>query len=147
MRTRLLALALLFGGTAPLWGQPPGIGPSPPPKAPSPAKSGLEEALAQALKSNPDLKVAAAKLNEAEAVLHRTRLQVVQKVVTQHRAIEQAKSAVTLAEAQFARAKDLYAKGTVAAAEFAQARSALTQAKARLADAEAEMAFLMGKSP
>ena len=55
---------LLFGGVAPLWGQAPAGGGSTT-KAPPPVKSGLEEALAQALKSNPDLKVAAAKLNDA----------------------------------------------------------------------------------
>src|SRR5947209_6850608 len=48
----------------------------------APGKSKLEEMLEQALRDNPDLKVAAAKAQEAEAELNRARLAVVQKVVT-----------------------------------------------------------------
>src|SRR5437588_11514314 len=42
----------------------------------------LEEALASALKNNPDIRVAESKVQEAEAELNRSRLQVTQKVVS-----------------------------------------------------------------
>src|SRR6516165_2137186 len=41
----------------------------------------LEEMLAEALKDNPDIRVAEAKRQEADAVLNKTRLQVMQQVV------------------------------------------------------------------
>src|SRR5205823_10488997 len=41
----------------------------------------LEEMLTNALKDNPDIRVAEAKVREAEAELNRTRLQVTQKVL------------------------------------------------------------------
>jgi hypothetical protein len=149
MRSKLLALAVLLAGGA-VCGQP---GPSPrqpegagSEKAKPAVKSALEEALAQALKDNPDLKVAAAKLNEAEAQLSRTRLQVVQKVVMQHRAIEQAKAALVLASAQYERVKRLHQVRGASREELDQAEQQFGQAKAKLADTEAEMAFLRGKS-
>src|SRR5690348_16019153 len=111
---RTLALALMLGGVGMVTGQAPK---SPPreeeqetakkslkrkiivaedeeetpkrvnPKA-QPKKSKLEEMLAEALKNNPDIRVAVAKVAEADAELNRTRLQVMQKVVMLHHAIE-----------------------------------------------------------
>src|SRR5262249_59137832 len=65
---------------------------------PSPAKSKLEEMLEQALKANPDLRVAAAKVQEAEAELNRTRLEVTRKVVTLYTGLEAARKTVEVAE-------------------------------------------------
>src|SRR6266478_4733040 len=52
----------------------------------------LTELLDRALKDNPDVRVAEAKLREAEAELNRARLLVMQKVVALQRAVEDAKS-------------------------------------------------------
>src|SRR5262245_12234086 len=90
------------------------------------AKSKLEEALVEALRNNPDLRVALAKVNEAEAELHRTRLQVAQKVVNAYRAIELAKS--QLAEAE-RRERARLGPGELAAAQ------------AKLAAAEADLDY------
>src|SRR5947209_325407 len=95
------ALALLLAGAGLAWGQTATL--SEPAKAPgeekaAPAKSKLEEMLAQALKDNPDIRVAAAKLGEAEAELNRVRLQVMQKVVTLYHGIEMARNDVQTAE-------------------------------------------------
>src|SRR6516225_8016208 len=89
--TVVLALALV----ASAWGQgsateKPGGNPGGPKEgegAKDAAKSKLEELLAQALRDNPDVRVAAAKAAEAEAVLSRARLQVVQKVVAAFQAV------------------------------------------------------------
>src|SRR5215469_3745646 len=108
---RTLALTLLLGGVGLVLGQTPQqpqgaeSGPNQLPnrkkirveeeeetpkaakqKAPQ-KKSALEEMLAEALKNNPDIRVAAAKLAEADAELNRTRLQVTQKVASLHHAI------------------------------------------------------------
>src|SRR3984957_10391985 len=63
-------------------------------------KSLLEEMLEQALRNNPDIKVAEAKLHEAEAELNRTRLAVTQKVATLYAALDAARKGVEVAEAE-----------------------------------------------
>src|SRR5437660_11022803 len=51
------------------------------------AKLSLEETSAQALQQTPDIRVAEAKIREAEAELTRTRLQVMQKTITLYHAL------------------------------------------------------------
>src|SRR5215831_13067285 len=70
-------------------GAPPGQpGARPPAKDKTQSnKSKLEEMLTEALKNNPDLRVAAANVTLAEAELNRTRLQVTQKVIALHAAL------------------------------------------------------------
>jgi hypothetical protein len=113
------------------------------PKAP--AKSALEEALSEALKNNPDLRVASAKLQEAEAELFRARLRVVQNVVAQQRAAEQARAAVKLASQELERMSRN--KGAIPEVALRRAEAKLAEAKAALAGAESELAYLLGKAP
>src|SRR5262245_44326019 len=54
----------------------------------------LEEMLAAALKNNPDIRVAEAKVREAEAELKRIQLQVSQKVTTHRHQLEIKKNIV-----------------------------------------------------
>ena len=89
VETTALAAALIVAGMA--LGQP---APVTEPPAPKPAQSKLEEMLEKALKDNPDVRLAAAKLAEAEAELNRARLQVVHQVATAYQAIEAQKAAV-----------------------------------------------------
>ncbi len=110
-------------------------------KPPSP----LDELLAKALKHNPDIKVAESKVREAEAELNRVRLQVMQKVVKLQHEIEVQKSMVDAAEAQVARIRRLFESKVVSSEEIHLAESALKQAKAKLAQAEAELPYLLGK--
>jgi hypothetical protein len=140
------ALALLVSGSALVFGQP-GAEPAKAPgqeKAP-PAKSKLEEMLAQALKNNPDIRVAAAKLGEAEAELNRVRLQVMQKVVTLYHTTEMARSDVATAERTLARIREL--GPAVSREELDAAQAALAAAKAKLAAVEAEVPYVIGKQP
>jgi hypothetical protein len=146
MRTRVVntaALALVLAGTA----LAPGQAPAPAAEKPkgAPAKSKLEETLAQALKDNPDIRVAAAKLAEAEAELNRVRLQVAQKVLAHHHALDQAQAELRDAEQMLARRQRL--GGAVSAEELAAARTAVVLAKAKLAAVEAEAPYLVGKQP
>jgi BMFP domain-containing protein YqiC len=143
------ALALLLAGAGLAWGQPgaasePAKVPAAQEKAP-PAKSKLEEMLAQALKDNPDIRVAAAKLGEAEAELNRVRLQVMQKVVTLYHSTEMARADVATAERTLVRMRQL--GRAVSREELDAAEAALAAAKAKLAAVEAEVPYLTGKQP
>jgi hypothetical protein len=134
--------------------------------------SQLEELIAQALRDNPDLRVADAKLREADAELNRVRLQVIQKVVAHQHTIETLDSAVKTAEASYRMAEaklkqadadykrlmsidagiaqaDLDAGRAnleTAKANLDTAKAALQAAKADLAKAQAELPYLLGKS-
>ena len=110
----------------------PGSTTSPPkPAAKTPGKSALEFALEAAFRGNPDLRVALAKLNEAEAELARVRLQVAQKVVTAFRAVERAEAGVAFAKDVW---QDVREKTTAQSPAIRQAEQRLTDAKAKLAD-------------
>jgi hypothetical protein len=109
-------------------------------------KSGLEKALEEALKSNPDLRVAAAKVHEAEATLSRARLQVTQKVVTAFQAVEIAKVTVQIAQKTLERLRFLQKSNAVETEGVTKAEQELTAAKGKLATAEADFNYLLGKS-
>jgi hypothetical protein len=172
MRIKLAALApllaLLLAGPAPA--QTSGDQKKP---ADEKKPSQLEELLAQALRDNPDIRVAEAKVREAEAELSRTRLLVVQKVVAHQHTLEMLQAAVKVAEANYTAAeakvkaaeaahkryKELRVDGAIdeakveeSLAAFEQARAtretaraALQSAKADLAKAQAELPYLVGK--
>src|SRR5713226_2347416 len=69
----------------------------------APPKTKLEEMIQQALRNNPDIRVAEAKVAEAEAELNRTRLVIMQKVVLYNTNLAEAKAKVALAERRFER--------------------------------------------
>lgn len=140
MVVELLALAVLLAGARMGWGQS-----APEKKEKPPAKSRLEEMLEQALRANPDLAVATAKVAEAQAELNRTRLQVTQKVVALYYALETQKEQVATLEARFKRAKELYETKALPQAAFAEAGQQLRTAKAKLAELEVEQPYLLGK--
>jgi hypothetical protein len=112
----------------------------------APAKSKLEEMLAEALKNNPDIRVAIAKAAEAEAELNRTRLQVTQKLVALYYAIEMQQITVAHQEKKLQRVQNMAQRAAVSAEEVEEARQALTLAKAKLSELEAQMPALLGKT-
>jgi hypothetical protein len=150
-----LGLVLLWGLAAA--GQTPADkdkGKEVPPKARSSGKgtaitsqSPLDELLAKALRDNPDLSVASAKVQEAEANLNQVRLQVAQKVVALHQQLGAQRAMVRQAEAELARLRTLRETGVAHAGDALAAESALQKAKANLAKAEAEMTYLIGQQP
>lgn len=153
---RMLALALLLCGISMATAQQPNTPPNfqvsgrllktPKQKTP-PEKSKLEEMLAEALKNNPDIRVAAAKLAEADAELNRTRLQVIQKVVTTYHAIETQKKTIAHQEARCKELDRLRLSGAVSSTDYAEATQALTLAKGKLEELEAQLPALLGKTP
>jgi hypothetical protein len=109
----------------------------------TPDKMSLEELLALALKEHPDVRVAEARLREAEAELSRARMQVAQKVIAHHAAAAATRVAVEEAAQQLARLQKV--KGAVTQDELRAAETALAQKKAELARLEAEQPLLLGQ--
>lgn len=139
-------LAALLLGAALAWGQQP-ASPAPVQNAPKdqPAKSKLEEMIEKALHDNPDLRLAEAKLAEAEAELNKARLLVVQKVAAQYQAVEAQKAAVDGAAAELEETKTAYKAASVSQSVVRTAEQKLIDAKAKLASLEAELPYLLGQ--
>jgi hypothetical protein len=149
-----LALAVVLAGMGLGLGQPPGQPAKKPvrveeedvPKAkPAPVKSKLEEMLAEALKNNPDIRVAAANVTLAEAELNRTRLQVTQKVIALHAALASQQAEVAYRQSQYERIKKLEESKSVSSEIVQEAQQKLAAAKAKLAEVESQMPSLLGK--
>jgi hypothetical protein len=108
------------------------------------AEARLERVLAEALKDNPDLRVAETKVRTAEAERDRFRLKLVQEVTVAHAERERAQAAVAVAQVKLDRARSLIGRG-VAQEDLAEVGTALQQAKANLAVVEAKLNYLVGK--
>ncbi|HTU90126.1 MAG TPA: hypothetical protein VMF69_08635 [Gemmataceae bacterium] len=160
VRTLALALVLALAGmtAAQQPGGPPGRsgkgsgGPSgmpgsPPKQKAAPEKSKLEEMLAEALKNNPDIRVAAAKLAEADAQLNRARMQVMQKVLVLHAALASQKAEVAYQQKQYERYKGLEASHAISSELVQETQQKLALAKAKLEELEAQLLGLLGKEP
>src|SRR5438093_12866113 len=78
------ALAGLLFGVAAFGQQPAKPGAADKKEEQKPAAGSLEDLIAQALRNNPDIRVAEAKVREAEAELNRTQISVAQKVIALH---------------------------------------------------------------
>lgn len=105
----------------------------------------LEDLLGQALKNNPDIRVAETKLHEAEAELNRARLQVMQKVVTLQHSLETRRNAIKIAEARWKQLSELHKQAAVAMTMVQEAEQELIREKAKLTALEAELPYLLGK--
>ncbi len=171
MRTMSLTMALFLGAAPLCWGQPrPSTIAMPPrvatderllqaPPLPPAAMSGttvstggttgrtLEELLGQALKSNPDVRVAESKLREAEAELARVRMQIMQKVVKLEFELKDAREKVARLTRQHERMQQLLKTKVLSQQEFDVSEAELQAAKSALARFEGELPFLLGKQP
>jgi hypothetical protein len=139
----LFALALL---TTVATGQPPGGGapqPGTPEKKADKKADPTDVAIAAALANDPDVRMAKAKIQLAEAELAKARLATTQRVVMLKTMIEQQKAAVSIAIAQYNLAKK---RNDVAGsqAELLDAQLAVQRAQAALATSEAELKLLTG---
>jgi hypothetical protein len=109
------------------------------------AEPTLESMLQQAIKDNPDIRVAEAKVRESEAELNRTRLQVTQKVLAFYHSRESQKAIIKVAEEDLQRIQKLEASKAVSQEDVKQAQQQLGASKAKLAEIEAEMPYLLGQ--
>jgi len=125
-------------------GPPPQKGKAVEPPA-KPAPLPLEDMLAKALKDNPDIRVAEAKLREAEAELNRTRLQVMQKVILCQQTLKTQQSLVQEMQTQVDHMRKLWKVGQAPATGVQAAEQTLISAKAKLAEMETQLPYLLGK--
>ena len=114
------------------------------PTTATPKKSLLEETLEAAAKSNPDLRVALAKLAEADAEVARTRLRVIQKVVAAYQEVDKLREPLAKAEDTIKQAVAQFSRGEQDP-KVIEMRQKLADYKAKLAAAEAELDYLVGK--
>jgi hypothetical protein len=94
--------------------------------------------LAEALVHNPDIRVAEAKLREAEAELNRVRFQVLQKVSTLYHAVQAQREMIGAAEHRLPRASPQGRDNIILT---------LAQEQAKLASLQAELPAILGRPP
>jgi hypothetical protein len=117
------------------------------PKSKAPARpSQLEQLLTQALKNNPDIRVAEARAATAEAELNRARLQVTREVIRLHNALLSQKASVGHQTKKYERMKQLQEQNSVPPQIVDEAQDALTAAKGKLAELETQLNALLGKA-
>jgi hypothetical protein len=121
--------------------------PPPTTKQPETKKSELEQAIEDALKHSPDVRVAAAKVAEAEAQLDRARAEVLRKVLAAYHKIQQ-ESALADEYARRAAAMDRLrkqAKGSVTDDDYFATLATAASYRAKAEAARSELDFLTGK--
>lgn len=135
MLMALLGVVVLAGEG---WGQTAANTPS--------SRSLSEEMLLLAIQTNPDLRVALAKLAEAEAEVARTRLKVMQKVLAAQQTLVPLRAEVQEAEKHLKYVTEMSARGKDEP-QAKQITQRLAPLKTKLAEAEAELDYLLGKIP
>jgi len=147
MVERIAMFGVLAVGGAMLAQAPPAppVPPTPPAQKATPSPNGLDELLTQALKNNPDIRVARAKMDEAEAELARVRFQVMQKVVAGRAAVDEQKTIAEIVARRIETLKELRKMARASQDEIGQAEAMQASAKAALARAENDLAALTGR--
>lgn len=157
MKAKIVSLALMGlmmgSGFAP--GQPPSSPRKATPPKPAPADPNkgasqtltLEKMLTQALRNNPDVRIAQAKLREAEANLNQVQLQVAQKAVQLQQDLEAARKQVVALQERVNLAEAAFKSGRIPGPSLEEARAALISAKGKLASLESQVPYLMGTMP
>jgi hypothetical protein len=103
-----------------------------------------DAAIAAALAHDPDVRMARAKVQLAEAELAKARQTVAVKVITLRSAIEEQKQAVAIAQESFALTERVVKAGQAPISELNQARAKLETARAALARSELELKLVTG---
>lgn len=106
----------------------------------------LEELLARALKDNPDIRAAEAKVRESEAELNRTRLAAMQKLTEAYHNLAARKATANEANLRYKRASALLQSKAIGVEEYGLAKLTLSKAEADLAALEAQLPYLIGKN-
>jgi hypothetical protein len=116
-----------------------------PPPAPGKApEAGLEELLTAALRNNPDILVADAKVREAELELRRCKMQVVNNIAAARNKVMEARQIADLKSQDFHYQNELRKKGVTTDADHRQSEAQLAQAKMAVVQAEAVLDSLTG---
>jgi hypothetical protein len=115
-----------------------------PTEAPEQAPA-LEQLIAEALKNNPDVRVAEAKVHEAEAQLARTRTLVAAEISALQAELKAVQVTVDGAMARYQRMKELAQLKSIDAKVVDESLLSLMKAEAELAVKQAKLPFLLGK--
>ena len=107
----------------------------------------LEELLATALKDNPDIRVAEAKLREAETQLSRVRLEVAQKVMVFRNDWAVQKAKIEEYEARLSEVERLFESKAISQEDYRLGRVNVQVNRALLTKLEAELPYLLGRAP
>lgn len=110
------------------------------------ATDSTDAALAAALANDPDVRVARAKIQLAEAELAKARQAVTLKVLAVRASVEESKVTVAQNEERAAWAERMFKTGMIAPPQVIAEREKLAAAKAALARAEAEWKLLTGSA-
>jgi hypothetical protein len=111
-----------------------------------PAKpAALEQLIAEALKNNPDIRVAEAKSREAAAELDRVRLKVASHVAILHADIKAAEASLAEGKSRYDRAMLLYKQNAIAVEEVESAKLTMLKLESELAAAKAKLPYLLGR--
>ncbi len=106
----------------------------------------LENQLAQALKNNPDIRVAEAKVREAEAELNRVRLQVSQKITVLNAEIARTRKTYEEATIKAQTAERQFQTKSIALEDYRSAVLKRDKLQLDLTCLEAELPYLLGNS-
>jgi hypothetical protein len=104
----------------------------------------LEDAINTALRNHPDIRIAQAKIQMAEAELAQARLVITQKITAAHADLAASKAQQQLAERNHHRMMELQKRSAISAEEYEDARLRLEQARASVAAKEASLQLLLG---
>ncbi len=117
-----------------------------PPRAAATSVPSIENMLATALKFNPEIRMAEAKLRDDEAELNRSRLRVMQKVIALHHTLQAHRAAVDGAEKKVQRLSEMVRRGASQPAVLQEAQQELARTRAKFDETRAELPYLLGKS-
>ena len=146
------------GGTAPPKSDPANVSQRTPPplsgeansgsgptaaRTPSPAS--LESMIEQAMHRNPEIRLAEAKLRQAEAELELARLQVVQAITELHAQIGSQKAKLAAAKDHYIRIEKLAEAGSTSSTEVANARVAMVEIEFTMVKLESTARLLVGE--
>ncbi|HVK10106.1 MAG TPA: hypothetical protein VM597_15160 [Gemmataceae bacterium] len=138
------AVAVLALSAGPVLAQPAKKDPAPK-EPPKPAAGSLEETLDKVLQNSADIKVAEAKVRDAEAELNRVRQQVLMKGTTLHNDLRLAKRILEAVEVAYARQEAATKGGRGPAEGLDAARLALEKQKAEVEKLETELKAVRGE--
>jgi multidrug resistance efflux pump len=113
-------------------------------KKPAAEPQTLEQMIAEALKNNPDLKVAESKVREAYAERERTRSQVATEVAHAKAEIEAARASFNESKERADRAQILFNKGALSKEDLRSALLMQAKLTAELAFKQARLPYLLG---
>jgi hypothetical protein len=145
MSRRMMVSALFLAGlfaVGAMGQEPKSPGPAPKPKEKK--TDPTDAAVAAALVNDPDVLVARAKVQLAEAELAKARQAVVLKVMTLNAAVQEQKSAVAAAEDRLAWSARMVEKGLMDKRQMVEDRTKLESAKAALTRSQMELKLLTG---